>query len=68
MSEADWDKVGSSQEALWPVELTQRQCWAVNVKGNLHLLRAAMPTFNENAEGGVFLISSSVAVRGASVT
>ena len=39
-----------------------RQCWAVNVKGNMHLLREAIPTFNANAEGGVFLMSSSIAV------
>lgn len=26
------------------------------------LLRAAMPTFNKNADGGVFLITSSIAV------
>lgn len=40
----------------------QRQCWAVNVKGNMHILREAIPTFNANAEGGVFLMSSSIAV------
>lgn len=40
----------------------KRQCWAVNVKGNMHLLREAIPTFNANAEGGVFLMSSSIAV------
>ncbi|KAF2085897.1 NAD(P)-binding protein [Saccharata proteae CBS 121410] len=37
------------------------KCWAVNVKGKLALLREAVPFFNANKEGGVFLITSSVA-------
>ncbi|KAL8943082.1 MAG: hypothetical protein Q9216_001282 [Gyalolechia sp. 2 TL-2023] len=39
-------------------------CWAVNCKGNLHLLRKALPTFNANPEGGVFLMTSSIAAIG----
>lgn len=39
------------------------KCWAVNVKGPLALLRAAMPTFDANEDGGVCLITSSVAGR-----
>lgn len=38
------------------------QCWAVNVKGKLALMRAALPTFRANPDGGVFLITSSIAV------
>lgn len=41
------------------------QCWAINVKANLHLLRAALPTFNANPDGGSMLITSSVAVSPA---
>lgn len=37
------------------------KCWAVNVKGKLALMRAVAPTFRANPEGGVFLITSSVA-------
>ncbi|KAF2148676.1 NAD(P)-binding protein [Myriangium duriaei CBS 260.36] len=37
------------------------RCWAVNVKGPLALLRAAMPHFNANAEGGAMIITSSIA-------
>jgi len=37
------------------------KCWAVNVKGQMALLRAALPTFNANAEGGAMIITSSVA-------
>jgi len=35
----------------------------VNVKGQQALLKAALPTFNSNPEGGAFIITSSVAVR-----
>jgi NAD(P)-dependent dehydrogenase (short-subunit alcohol dehydrogenase family) len=38
-----------------------KQCWAVNVKGQMALVREAMPTFNANPEGGVFIITSSIA-------
>ncbi|KAJ5254890.1 hypothetical protein N7505_010041 [Penicillium chrysogenum] len=36
-------------------------CWSVNVKSSLHLFKAALPTFNANPEGGVFLITASIA-------
>ncbi|KAL8694742.1 MAG: hypothetical protein Q9218_000668 [Villophora microphyllina] len=35
-------------------------------KGNLHLLRKALPTFNANADGGIFLMTSSIAGIGPS--
>ncbi|KAL8711326.1 MAG: hypothetical protein Q9220_004223 [cf. Caloplaca sp. 1 TL-2023] len=40
------------------------KCWAVNCKGNLHLLRKALPTFNANPDGGVYLMTSSIAGTG----
>lgn len=39
------------------------KCWAVNVKGQMALLRAALPTFTANKDGGSFIMTSSVAVR-----
>lgn len=45
--------------------MSTEKCWAVNVKGPLALLRAAMPSFNANADGGAFIITSSIAVRSA---
>lgn len=39
--------------------------FAVNCKANLHLLRKALPTFNANPEGGVFLLTASVAGVGS---
>lgn len=37
------------------------KCYAVNVKAQVYLLREANPTFNANADGGVFIMSSSIA-------
>ncbi|TAQ85006.1 hypothetical protein B7494_g6675 [Chlorociboria aeruginascens] len=37
------------------------KCYAVNVKAQAFLMREALPTFNSNPEGGVFLITSSIA-------
>jgi NAD(P)-dependent dehydrogenase (short-subunit alcohol dehydrogenase family) len=37
------------------------KCWAVNTKSNMHLLREALPTFNQNADGGCFIATSSIA-------
>jgi NAD(P)-dependent dehydrogenase (short-subunit alcohol dehydrogenase family) len=37
------------------------KCWAVNTMSQLVLMQAAVDTFNANSEGGVFLISSSIA-------
>lgn len=37
------------------------KCWAVNVKGMKQLVASSMPIFNENPEGGVVLITSSIA-------
>lgn len=37
--------------------------YAVNVKAQVYLLRAARETFNANAEGGAMIITSSIAGR-----
>ncbi|KAI5845444.1 hypothetical protein BZA05DRAFT_476604 [Tricharina praecox] len=37
------------------------RCYAINVKANLFLLQAALPTFNANPEGGALLVTSSAA-------
>ncbi|KAF2471595.1 short chain dehydrogenase/reductase [Lindgomyces ingoldianus] len=37
------------------------KCWSANVKGPLALLKAAKPTFNSNPDGGILLITSSIA-------
>lgn len=35
--------------------------FSVNCKANLHLFRKALPTLNANEEGGVFLVTASIA-------
>lgn len=37
------------------------KCWAVNCKAHLHVLRKALPVFNANPEGGVFITTASTA-------
>ncbi|CAK4010954.1 Hypothetical predicted protein [Lecanosticta acicola] len=42
------------------------KCWHTNVLGNHVLLKEAMPIFKENAEGGVFIMTGSVAGKSLS--
>lgn len=63
LSEQEWDLVGVCNCWNGSIWLIQLQSWAVNVKSNLHLLQEAAPTFNKNCDGGVVLMTSSVAVR-----
>lgn len=39
------------------------KCFNVNVKGMHAVFKEALPTFNKNAEGGVFIITSSIAAK-----
>ena len=39
------------------------KCWRTNVMSHLQLMQEAGPIFNANPDGGVYLITSSVAVR-----
>ncbi|MCJ1404134.1 hypothetical protein MMC11_007359 [Xylographa trunciseda] len=61
VSNAGWTKVSQFGDLHALSEAEWDKCWAVNVKGNMHLLREALPTFNANPEGGVFLMTSSIA-------
>ncbi|KAF2720786.1 NAD(P)-binding protein [Polychaeton citri CBS 116435] len=56
----DFSDLGAMTETEWD------KCWAVNVKGQKALLEAALPTFKENADGGAFVITSSIAGRSIS--
>lgn len=42
------------------------KCFSTNVLGNHALLKEALPTFNSNPEGGVFIMTSSVAGKSVS--
>ncbi|KAK0653435.1 Granaticin polyketide synthase putative ketoacyl reductase 2 [Lasiodiplodia hormozganensis] len=51
----NWGDLDALSEEDWD------KCFAVNVKSKLALMRAAGPIFRENPDGGVFLITSSIA-------
>jgi len=61
VSNAGWTKISDFGDLNALSEAEWDKCWAVNVKANLHLLRAASESFNANPDGGSFLISSSAA-------
>ncbi|KAI4224726.1 MAG: hypothetical protein L6R36_004456 [Xanthoria steineri] len=61
VSNAGWTKMSTFANLDTLSEEDWDKCWAVNCKGNLHLFRKALPTFNANPEGGVFLLTSSIA-------
>ncbi|MCJ1311709.1 hypothetical protein MMC25_005382 [Agyrium rufum] len=52
----DFGNLGGLTEEEWD------KCWAINTKSNLWLISEAESTFKANADGGVFLITSSIAV------
>ncbi|KAK2871902.1 hypothetical protein FQN49_002709 [Arthroderma sp. PD_2] len=61
VSNAGWTKVSRFADLNALTDDEWDQCWSTNVKANLHLFREAEPTFTANSEGGVFIITSSVA-------
>lgn len=61
ISNAGWTKFGPWEDLYALSESDWDQCWAVNVKAQMHLLRAALANFSMNKDGGVFLITSSSA-------
>lgn len=60
LSHEEWNKV--SLPSICTGVLTFNKCWACNVMCHLQLMQAAGPIFNSNTDGGVYLISSSIAV------
>ncbi|KIX01909.1 uncharacterized protein Z518_07848 [Rhinocladiella mackenziei CBS 650.93] len=61
ISNAGWTKFTEFGNLYAMTEEDWDKCWAVNVKSNLYLLREAASTFNANPDGGVFLVTSSIA-------
>ncbi|KAA8644828.1 hypothetical protein EYZ11_007919 [Aspergillus tanneri] len=61
VSNAGWTKITRFADLDATNEEDWDRCWSTNVKGNLHLFKEALPTFNANPEGGVFLMTSSTA-------
>jgi NAD(P)-dependent dehydrogenase (short-subunit alcohol dehydrogenase family) len=52
---SDFSDLNSMSHDEW------NKCWATNVMSHLQLMQAVGPIFNSNPDGGVYLISSSVA-------
>ncbi|EMC97451.1 hypothetical protein BAUCODRAFT_452831 [Baudoinia panamericana UAMH 10762] len=63
---AGWTKFTNFADLDAMTESEWDKCWAVNVKGQHALLKEALPTFNENADGGFFIITSSIAAKSLS--
>jgi len=61
MNGTRYDEIYSAISRKPPDKLIISQCWATNVKGNLWLFREAAPTLETNPEGGVFILTSSIA-------
>lgn len=54
---SDFADLDALSEAEWD------KCWKTNVLGVKQVVASAMPTFNSNPEGGVVLVTSSIAGR-----
>ncbi|KAL4930648.1 SDR family NAD(P)-dependent oxidoreductase [Aspergillus undulatus] len=66
VSNAGWTKIVPFADLDAMLEEDWDKCWSNNVKGHLWLFKAALSTFRANAEGGVFLLTSSAAAKSAS--
>lgn len=54
---SDFNDLGSMKDDEWD------KCWATNVMGPKKFVQEALPTFNQNPDGGVFIITSSIAAQ-----
>ncbi|PLB41766.1 SDR family NAD(P)-dependent oxidoreductase [Aspergillus candidus] len=61
VSNAGWTKITKFGDLDATDDEDWDRCWSTNVKGNMYLFKAALPTFNANPDGGVFLMTSSIA-------
>ncbi|KAK4575184.1 hypothetical protein LTR86_001036 [Recurvomyces mirabilis] len=63
---AGWTKFTNFNDLDAMTEEEWDKCYAVNVKGMHALAKEALPIFNKNAEGGFFIITSSIAAKSLS--
>ncbi|KAJ5328537.1 hypothetical protein N7541_001323 [Penicillium brevicompactum] len=61
ISNAGWTKMTNFGDLDAMDDDDWDKCWSINVKSSFHLFKAALPTFNANPDGGVFLITASIA-------
>jgi NAD(P)-dependent dehydrogenase (short-subunit alcohol dehydrogenase family) len=65
LSFEEWDKA-SYRLTVLVRDANCMQGWRVNVMSHLQLMQAAKPIFEKNADGGVYIMTSSIAVRSLS--
>ncbi|PWY76226.1 NADP(+)-dependent dehydrogenase [Aspergillus heteromorphus CBS 117.55] len=65
VSNAGWTKITNFADLDAMDDDDWDKCWSTNVKGHFYLFKAALPTFNANPDGGVFLLTSSIAATTA---
>ncbi|PQE27010.1 hypothetical protein CJF31_00011672 [Rutstroemia sp. NJR-2017a BVV2] len=61
ISNAGYTRFSTFSDLNAPIADDWQKCYAVNVVAQSILMRTALPTFEANAEGGVFIITSSIA-------
>ncbi|KAM0480238.1 hypothetical protein ACHAPX_004065 [Trichoderma viride] len=61
VANAGWTKLSKFGDLHALNDDEWNKCWAVNVMSHLQLMQEAAPIFNANPEGGVYLITSSIA-------
>ncbi|CEJ54480.1 hypothetical protein PMG11_00788 [Penicillium brasilianum] len=61
ISNAGWTKMTKFSDLDAMDDADWDKCWSINVKSSFHLFKAALPTFNANPDGGVFILTSSTA-------
>ncbi|KAL7794286.1 NADP(+)-dependent dehydrogenase [Trichoderma ceciliae] len=61
VANAGWTKMSQFSDLHALTDDEWNKCWGVNVMSHLQLFQEVAPIFNANPEGGVYLITSSVA-------
>lgn len=61
VSNAGWTKMTTFGDLDAMDDDDWDRCWSTNVKSSWYLFKEALPTFNANPDGGVFIITSSTA-------
>ncbi|KAL6877692.1 NADP(+)-dependent dehydrogenase [Trichoderma longibrachiatum] len=61
VANAGWTKMSAFANLHALTDEEWNKCWAVNVMSHLQLMQEAAPIFNANPDGGVYLITSSIA-------
>jgi NAD(P)-dependent dehydrogenase (short-subunit alcohol dehydrogenase family) len=56
-----WTQFCPFEDLEFPEEAWDK-CFAINIKAHVWLLKAALPTFKKNDDGGHLLITGSIAV------